>query len=84
MWVGLIWLQIGISDGLLIRVYLNFEFHKGRERAAHLNLLVLGEELLIIKFSPASCSFFPLRYSILFSNTINQCSSLNVGDKVSH
>jgi hypothetical protein len=45
-------------------------------------------QLLIMKFSPTTCHFIPLRskYSPKhpFSNTLNLCSSLNVRDKVSH
>jgi phosphate starvation-inducible membrane PsiE len=42
-------------------------------------------KLLIMQFSPTSCHFGPnILLSILFSNTLNLCSSLNVRDKVSH
>jgi hypothetical protein len=46
-------------------------------------------KLLIIQFSPASCHILPssvqnIFLSILFSNTVSLCSSLNVRGKVSH
>lgn len=43
---------------------------------------------LFIQFSPTTCQFIPVgsKYSsnILFSNTFNLCSPLNITDKVSH
>jgi phosphate starvation-inducible membrane PsiE len=45
-------------------------------------------ELLIMQLSPAFCHLILLRYdilfSILFSNTLNLCSSLYLRDQVSH